>query len=118
MKLYLLAALILLTACSDNKTEGSLHYRFEATNADASTLANALYKPCPGDSYCQTLLLRKGAKIPQFPVSNLNDIIGIYIYDKARFDPMKVRWNCSYRNIGTECLNVEELNEWVAPYLK
>lgn len=116
--LLLPGMLLLITACSENKTEGSLHYRFTDINSAAITLANALYGPCPAESYCQTLLLRKGGKIPQFPTNSLNDIIGIYAYDKARFEPLIVRWNCKYRNIGTECLSVEQLNDIIMPYIK
>lgn len=125
-KWYLLAALAALTACSDGqKKVGSVYYAFTA-KTDYVALLNALLGPCPGDAFCQTVLLREGAKVPTFPVRSIDDIIGIYVYDQPRFNQERLvyQWNCARLPADEaeahkkECLTVERANELLAPYVK
>ena len=124
-KWYLLAALAALTACSDKaEKQGSVNYAFSPRITEQMQIVNSLLGPCPGDAFCQTVLLREGAKIPTFPVSSINDIVGIYAYDKDRFEPLDTAWNCAYlapedaKSWESDCLTVERANELLVPYVK
>lgn len=124
-KWYLLAALAALSACSDKaEKQGSVHYAFTPKDSSFSKHIDALLHPCPGDAFCQTVLLREGTKIPDYPLRSIDDLVGIYAYDKGRFKPMEIAWNCSWLPAdeatarGKDCLTVERANELLAPYVK
>ena len=124
-KWYLLAALAALTACSGGgKKIGSVNYAFAPQTTNYGELARALFKPCPGQTFCQTVLLREGTKIPDYPLRSIDDLVGIYAYDKDRFEPLDTAWNCAYlapedaKSWESDCLTVERANELLAPYVK
>lgn len=125
-KWYLLVAIAALTACSDKaEKQGSVNYAFSPRITEQMQLVNSLLGPCPGDAFCQTELLREGAKIPTFPVSSIDDIVGIYVYDQPSFNPagLVYEWNCAYSSadkaaLRENCLTVERANELLVPYVK
>ena len=126
MKKILIPTLFaLLVACSGGqKKVGSVYYAFTPQTTNYGELARALFKPCPGQTFCQTVLLRKGAKIPDYPLRSIDDLVGIYAYDKDRFEPLDTAWNCAYlapentKSWESDCLTVERANELLAPYVK
>lgn len=124
-KWYLLAALAALSACSDKaEKQGSVHYAFTLKDSPFSKHIDALLHPCPGDAFCQTVLLREGTKIPDYPLRSIDDLVGIYAYDKDRFEPLDTAWNCAYlapentKSWESDCLTVERANELLALYVK
>lgn len=126
MKNFFLIISIVISAiaCSDNpEKKGTINYAFSDTKVEFAQLARALYDPCPAEILCQTVLLRKGTQIPSFPFAHINDVIGIYVYDKERFDAdtgvLVAKWNCDFhKRDEDDCLTVEQLNELLEPYTK
>ena len=132
MKKILIPTLfILLAACSGEKA-GAGRIKYEKTGSNkAWQVGEAALRACKDENAkkepCATLQLKEGASIPKHPLTSIDDIAVLYVYDPTinPDDPVasyKMRYNCAFfpdkKDEPTLCLNIDEANRLLAPFVK
>ena len=132
MKKILIPTLfVLLAACSGEKA-GVGRIKYEKTGSNKAWQAGeAALRACKDEDAkkepCATLQLKEGASIPKHPLTSIDDIAVLYVYDPTinPDDPVasyKMRYNCAFfpdkKDESTLCLNIDEANRLLAPFVK
>ncbi|MFC2503383.1 MAG: hypothetical protein ACFN4D_04940 [Cardiobacterium sp.] len=132
MKKILIPTLfVLLAACSGEKA-GVGRIKYEKTGSNKAWQAGeAALRACKDEDAkkepCATLQLKEGASIPKHPLTSIDDIAVLYVYDPTinPDDPVasyKMRYNCAFfpdkKDEPTLCLNIDEANRLLAPFVK
>lgn len=130
-KILIPALAILLAACSGEKAS-STRIKYENNGSTkAWQVGEAALRACKDENDkkepCATLQLKEGTSIPKHPLTSIDDVAVLYVYDPTinPSDPVasyKMRYNCDlFPNKKDEpalCLDVEEANQLLAPFVK
>lgn len=119
--------LLLLAACSDDKSIGSTRIMRGGTND--LLMMNQADNVCPQDAEtpCQVLFIKKEAIAPtSIPLTDaqVDDVLMYFAVDNnLEYDTVRLKWNCkvfrSFDIPGTKyptCITPEMLNKLLAPY--
>lgn len=132
MKKILIPTLfVLLAACSGEKAGSErVAYSYASTDTPSWKISNDVRIPCSASSDtkqpCAAIMLKEGAKTPKQPLTSTDDLLALYIYDPALQSsdgiPWTIRYNCEMipnkKDEPALCLNLEEANQLLAPFVK
>ena len=130
MKKILLPALfIMLAACSGEKSNEQntgrvKHAHISASAASFVAGAHPCLKEEEQKQPCAAVLLKDSVAIPKYPLSDIKDVMMVYVYDPAIHGGVgyDYRYNCNIvksKSASDLCLiDAEEANKLLEPFLQ
>lgn len=112
MKKFLILVLTLILGCDIPLKIGTTHYNFAETSTPIETLQEQVRSHCKKGQSCQSILLKPGSEIPrQYPVSDIDNFLVVYIYRQDKEPNELLLWNCKYFPKAPRCLYLLTLNK-------
>lgn len=138
-KLLISTLFVMLAACSGERSSeqntGRIKHSHMNPGEPTWKMSNDVRIPCSTlqdkELPCASVLLKEGASTPKYPLTSIEDVLVVYIYDPAlanpaqsggkRRQPWTIRSNCellpSEKDSGL-CLSVEDANNLLEPFLQ
>lgn len=131
MKKSLFAFMMLgtLLACSgEDKSTSRIHHNHVSSSMPAFELHKEVKNPCRNaiekKAVCASVLLKDGASEPNYPLTSMDNLMAVAVYDPA-FEPeapsisYKMLFNCDVvkEQDAEDCITVDKANELLSRFI-